>query len=70
LRLVLEQKGQLHPCLSALSSWLAFLLIVYAINFFSSPPPSGEAVAGAALAMWLLVAWGYWVDHNRQPVTD
>jgi membrane-bound metal-dependent hydrolase YbcI (DUF457 family) len=49
---------------------LAFLLIVYAANFFSSPPPSGEAVAGAALAMWLLVAWGYWVDHNRQPVTD
>jgi membrane-bound metal-dependent hydrolase YbcI (DUF457 family) len=49
---------------------LAFLLIVYALNFFSSPPPSGEAVAGAALAMWLLVAWGYWVDHNRQPVTD
>jgi len=49
---------------------LAFLLIVYAANFFSSPPPSGEAVAGAALAMWLLVAWGYWVDHNRQPRAD
>ena len=49
---------------------LAFLLIVYVANFFSSPPPSGEAVAGAALAMWLLVAWGYWADHNRQPVTD
>ena len=49
---------------------LAFLLIVYAANFFSAPPPSGEAVAGAALAMWLLVAWGYWVDSNRQPVAD
>ena len=49
---------------------IAFLLVVYAANFFSSPPPSGGAVAGAALAMWLLVAWGYWVDHNRQPVTD
>lgn len=49
---------------------LAFLLIVYVANFFSSPPPSGEAVAGAALAMWLLVAWGYWVDNNRQPVPD
>ncbi len=49
---------------------LSFLLIVYASNFFSSPPPSGEAVAGAALAMWLLVAWGYWVDHNRTPRTN
>ena len=44
---------------------IAFLLVVYAANFFSSPPPGGEAVAGAALAMWLLVAWGYWVDNNR-----
>ncbi len=45
---------------------IAFLLVVYTANFFSPPPPSGQAVAGAAIAMWLLVAWGYWVDHNRQ----
>ena len=45
---------------------LAFLLIVSATNLLSSPPPSGQAVAGAPLAMWLLVAWGYWVDNNRQ----
>jgi hypothetical protein len=49
---------------------LGFLLIVYATNLLSSPPPSGEAVAGAALAMWLLVAWGYWVDHNRILISD
>ena len=29
------------------------------------PPPSVNAVAWSAQAMWLLVAWGYWVDRHR-----
>ncbi len=49
---------------------IAFLLVVYTANFFSPPPPSGQAVAGAAIAMWLLVAWGYWVDHNRTLISN
>jgi membrane-bound metal-dependent hydrolase YbcI (DUF457 family) len=47
--------------------WLliAFLLIVYLAATFGPPPPSATAVAWSAQAMWLIVAWGYWVDRSR-----
>ncbi len=44
---------------------VVFLLVVYAANIFGPPPPSSTAVAWSAQALWLLVAWGFWVDHNR-----
>ena len=44
---------------------VVFLLIVYSVNILSPPPPSVNAVAWAAQAMWLVVAWGYWVDRHR-----
>jgi hypothetical protein len=34
-------------------------------SLFGPPPPSPDAVAWSGLAMWLLVAWGYWVDRHR-----
>jgi hypothetical protein len=46
---------------------VGFLLIVYLANLFGPPPPSVGAIAWAGHAMWLLVAWGYWVDRHRQP---
>jgi hypothetical protein len=49
----------------ALWGLVAFLLVIYAANLFGPPPPSGMAAAWSALAMWLLVAWGYWVDRHR-----
>ena len=52
----------------ALWSLVAFLLVIYAANLFGPPPPSGMAAAWSALAMWLLVAWGYWVDRHRAAV--
>ena len=52
----------------ALWGLVAFLLIIYAANLFGPPPPSGMTAAWSALAMWLLVAWGYWVDRHRAVV--
>jgi hypothetical protein len=52
----------------ALWGLVAFLVVIYAANLFGPPPPSGMAVAWSALAMWLLVAWGYWVDRHRAAV--
>jgi len=52
----------------ALRGLVAFLLVIYAANLFGPPPPSGMAAAWSALAMWLLVAWGYWVDRHRAAV--
>jgi len=45
---------------------VAFLLFVYLGNLFGPPPPSVAAVAWSAQAMWLLVAWGYWLDRHRR----
>lgn len=42
-----------------------FLVLVYAANVLGPPPPSVAAVAWSAQAIWLLVAWGYWIDRHR-----
>ncbi len=44
---------------------VTFLVLVYLGNLFGPPPPSVTAIAVGALAMWLLVAWGYWIDRHR-----
>ncbi len=50
----------------ALIALVAFLALIYVINIFGPPPPSVAAVAWSAQAIWLLVAWGYWVDRHRR----
>jgi membrane-bound metal-dependent hydrolase YbcI (DUF457 family) len=50
-----------------LGALIAFLVVVYLASAFGPPPPSPAAVAWSAEAMWLLVAWGYWVDRHRLP---
>lgn len=42
-----------------------FLSTVYIANVFGPPPPSSTAVAWSAQAMWLIIAWGFWIDRNR-----
>jgi hypothetical protein len=46
-------------------SLVVFLVIAYVASFAGPPPPSVTAVALSALSMWLLIAWGYWVDRHR-----
>lgn len=45
---------------------VGFLGAVYAANLLGPPPPSTSAVAWSAQAMWLIVAWGYWIDRHRR----
>ena len=44
---------------------IAFLVVVNLANMFGPPPPSVAAVAWSAEAVWLFVAWGYWIDRHR-----
>jgi len=46
----------------------AFLVLLYAANVASPPPPSMEAVAGVGIVGGLvLVALAAWVDRHREP---
>jgi membrane-bound metal-dependent hydrolase YbcI (DUF457 family) len=49
----------------ALIGLVAFLAVIYLANIFGPLPPGVAAVAWAAQAIWLLVAWGYWIDRHR-----
>ena len=57
----LNKKGSV-----GLKALVIFLLVVYLANIFGPPPPSEAAVAWSAQAMWLIVAWGFWIDRNRR----
>jgi hypothetical protein len=50
----------------ALAGLIAFLAIVYLASVFGPPPPDIAAVAWTAQSIWLLVAWGYWIDRHRR----
>jgi hypothetical protein len=51
----------------ALAGLVMFLLVINIANMFGPPPPSVSAVAWSVQAVWLLVAWGYWIDRHRRP---
>jgi hypothetical protein len=46
---------------------VGFIVVVYLASVFGPPPPTVGALAWAAQSMWLLVAWGYWIDKHRVP---
>ena len=46
-------------------SLILLLLLIYYANVLGPKPPldtPSEMIAGPALAMWLIVLWGYWID--------
>ena len=49
----------------SLAGLVAFLVVVYLASVLGPPPPDTAAVAWSAQAIWLLVAWGYWIDRHR-----
>lgn len=49
----------------ALWGLVAFFIITYLGNLFGPPPPAVEPIVYIGLLQWLLIAWAYWIDHNR-----
>ncbi|MCH8884373.1 MAG: hypothetical protein IIA41_12875 [SAR324 cluster bacterium] len=50
--------------LLAFWSLVILLVLIYVANMLSPPPPGQAAIVAAGLALWLLVAWGYWIDRH------
>jgi LexA-binding, inner membrane-associated putative hydrolase len=49
----------------ALWSLVGFLVVLYALNLMSPPPPNIDSFAWVGLAAWMFVPWGYWIDRHR-----
>ncbi|MCD6042030.1 MAG: hypothetical protein K0R40_1633 [Burkholderiales bacterium] len=49
----------------SLIALVVLLVAVYLANIFGPAPPGTTAVAWSAQAIWLLVAWAYWIDAHR-----
>ncbi len=45
---------------------LVFLAATYLMAVFGPSPPSVSALGWASQSVWLLVAWGYWLDRHRE----
>ena len=43
-------------------SLIAFLIVIYALNFMGPPPPNVAMIAWAGHLQWLFVLWGWWAD--------
>lgn len=50
-----------------LAGLVALLVGIYLASFHGPPPPDTRVLAWSAQAVWLLVAFGWWVDRHREP---
>lgn len=48
---------------------ISVLAFFYGSNIVGPPPPSESLIAVAGNALWLFVAWGYWIDRHRESET-
>jgi hypothetical protein len=54
----------------ALWSLLGLLAVLYLASLFGPPPPSVQALAWSAIAIWFTVPWAAWADRHRQSNPD
>ena len=54
----------------ALWSLVGLLGVLYPASLFGPPPPSVQALAWSAIAIWLTVPWAAWADRHRQSDPD
>ncbi len=52
----------------ALWGLIIFLAVIYVMNLVSAPPPNAEAIAYVGFSQWIIIAWAYWIDKNREAV--
>jgi hypothetical protein len=54
----------------ALWSLVGLLGVLYPASLFGPPPPSVQALAWSAIAIWFTVPWAAWADRHRQSGPD
>jgi hypothetical protein len=47
-------------------SFVGLLGILFPASLFGPPPPSVQALAWSAVAIWITVPWAAWADRHRQ----
>jgi len=52
----------------ALWALLVFLFLGWVASLFAGAPPNERSMAWGGLSMWILVPWGWWVDHHREQI--
>ena len=57
------RRSQGEPGNWKLYSLFGFLAVIQVMSTFGPPPPSITPVAWSGMAIWLLVAWGWWADR-------
>ena len=50
----------------ALWSLVGLLGVLFPASLFGPPPPSVQALAWSAMAIWVTVPWAAWADRHRQ----
>lgn len=45
-------------------SMISLFLIIHVMNIFGPPPPSIDAVAWSANALWLFIFWAWWIEKK------
>jgi hypothetical protein len=50
-------------------AFVGLLAFIWIGNAFGSAPPNESAISWVALATWLFVPWGYWIDRHRKTRT-
>ena len=50
----------------ALWSFVALMVVIWLGAVFGPPPPNLTAIKASGFALWLAVAWGYWLDGHRK----
>jgi hypothetical protein len=50
----------------ALWSFVILMVVLYLASTFGPPPGDVKSLAWAALAQWIIVPWGWWIDVKRE----
>jgi hypothetical protein len=49
-------------------SFVLLMVVIWVASMLGPPPPSLTAIKLSGFALWLAVAWAYWIDRHRSSI--